>query len=236
MRAVDYGQLSRLSAKLRAGGVSALTQEEAALLQTVTRIHARVHGATPSSPLLSLTELEPAAGVKVLPPVATQRLYVVRVRIDPNDVIRVNEILRRTGQIGLAAEQEVVVALDLAAGSGARGPEILSITANQAKGAPLAGAAGTALRFVGRALVVVGAGLAVREVVTAEGANRRETQGRAAGSFVGATALGAFGAGLCVGLGIATGGIALALCGLGFGLAGALGGGALGGRIGRAFD
>ncbi|MFF2040055.1 DUF4157 domain-containing protein [Kitasatospora sp. NPDC058170] len=236
LRGVDYGQLSRLSAKLRAGGVSALTQEEAALLRTVTQIHATVHGATPSSPLLSLTELEPAAAVKALPPVATQRLYVVRVRIDPNDVIRVNEILKRTGRIGLAAEQEVVVALDLAAGSGARGPEILSITANQAKGAPLAGAAGTALRFVGRALVVVGAGLAVHEVVTAEGPNRRETQGRAAGSFVGATALGAFGAGLCVGLGIATGGIALALCGLGFGLAGALGGGAIGGRIGRAFD
>ncbi|MFG2298931.1 DUF4157 domain-containing protein [Streptomyces sp. NPDC048603] len=235
-RGARFGDLSRLSARLRSGGVGALTAEEAALLKAVTYAHA-VENATAASPVISLTELEPTAeNAKLLPPSVRTRTYVVRVRIDPNDVIRVNEILRRTGQPALAAEREILVAVDLAAGAGPRGPEILSITANQAGGAPLAGALGKGLRFAGKALMVIGAALAVGEVVTAQGPGRRETQGRAAGSFVGGTALAAFGTGLVVGLGVATGGVALVLIGLGLGVAGAVGGGALGGRIGRAFD
>ncbi|MEV7611616.1 DUF4157 domain-containing protein [Streptomyces sp. NPDC089799] len=235
-KGVQPGDLSRLAARLKAGGVGALTAEEAALLRVVTSAHA-VENATAVSPLISLTELEPTAeNLKLLPPVARSRTYVVRVRIDPKDVVRVNEILARTGKAGLAAEQEVLVALDLAAGAGPRGPEILSVTANQAEGAPLAGAVGKGLRFAGKALLVLGAALTTAEVVTARGPGRRETQGRAAGSFVGGTALAAFGTGVVVGLGVATGGVALVLIGLGLGVAGAVGGGAVGGRIGRAFD
>jgi hypothetical protein len=235
-RGISFAQLSQLSRQLRAGGVSALTQEQAAVLRVVTEVHATVSGATPHSPLISLTELEPAAALERLPKVGTQRAWLVRVRISPNDVIRVNDILRRTGQGALAAEQEIVVAMDLASGTGARGPQILSITANQAQGAPLAGRLGAGLRWTGRALIVVGAALTVHEVVTAKGPHRRETQGRAFGGFAGATAVGAFGAGLCIGLGVATAGVGLALCGLGFGIAGMLGGSWAGGRIGRAFD
>ena len=233
---ISPSNLSDLSKAVQSKGVAGLSAEEAALLQRVTKVHAEF-GVTEASPLISLTEHGPEEALKKLPDVATKRAYIVRVRIDPKDVGRVNEILKRAGQTteGLAGELEVVVAQDLAAG-GKAAPEIISITANPAKGAPLGGVVGPALRWVGRGLIFVGAALAVKQVITAEGPHRRETQGRAFGSFAGGTALGAFGAGLCIGLGVATAGIGIVLCGLGFGLAGAFGGGALGGAVGRKFD
>jgi hypothetical protein len=150
----------------------------------------------------------------------------------------VNEILKRSGQSteGLAGEIEVVVAQDLAAGGKSSAPEILSIVANPAKGAPLGGWTGPALTWAGRGLMVAGAAIAVKEIVTAEGPHRRETEGRAFGSFAGGTILGSFGVGLCIGLGVATAGAGLLLCGLGFGIAGALGGSALGSTVGRQYD
>jgi hypothetical protein len=132
----------------------------------------------------------------------------------------------------MAGELEVVVAQDLRG----QGAEILSITRNPAPGAPLAGIGGSALQWTGRGLAILGAGLAIKDIVTAEGPHRRETEGRAFGSFAGATVLGAFGAGLCIGLGVATAGVGLLLCGLVFGALGAFGGGALGGAVGRKFD
>jgi hypothetical protein len=236
-RGISYAKLSELSRRLRAGGVEGLTAEESALFQQVTQIHAEVAGATPASPLLSLTELSPETALQRLKPTATSRAYIVRVRIDPRDVGRVNEILRRTGSTteGLAAELEVVVAQDLQA-AGRSAPRILSIVRNPAPAAPLAGATGSVLTWVGRGTVFLGAALTMAQVVTAEGPHRRETEGRALGSFAGGTVLGAFGTGFCIGAGIATGGAVLLLCGLAFGAAGAFGGQALGGAIGRAFD
>jgi hypothetical protein len=234
---ISWGERIRLQQALRSRGAAAILAEEgelAALLRRVADIHA-VQGGVQGSPLLSLTELLPEEALARLPPVATGRTYVVRVRIAPEDVIRVNELLGRTGRTAnLANELEVVVAQDLA-GSGAA-PRIVSITANPAEGALLGGFRAGALRWGGRAMMVIGAAIAIHDVVTASGPRRREQEGRAFGSFAGATVLGAFGAGLCVGLGIATGGIALALCGLAFGAAGGFGGGLLGGKVGSWFD
>jgi hypothetical protein len=158
---------------------------------------------------------------------------------DDYDLGRVNEILRRAGSAteGLAGELEVVVAQDLAPRLGSpAATRIVSITRNVAPHAPLGGAAGTALTWAGRGMVFLGAALTVHQIVAASGPHRRETEGRAFGSFAGATVLGALGAGFCVGAGIATGGAALLLCGLAFGAVGGLGGGAAGGAIGSVFD
>ena len=87
------GELGELRRALLARGVSGLTAEEAALLQRVTEVHARVAGATPASPLISLTELAPEEALARLPPTATNRAYVVRVQIPASDVARVNELL-----------------------------------------------------------------------------------------------------------------------------------------------
>ena len=246
---ISSGDLGELSRALRRKGVSGLSAEESALLGRVTRVHAEVAGGTPVSPLLSLTELTPEAALARFPrtsaaPPGTiaQRAYVVRVQIDPSDVARVNELLARTGGNRLVPELEVVVGLDLAP-TALRGataaripPRILSITRNPSPWGPLAGKVGTGLKWGGRGLAVIGAALAIRDIVTASGPNRREQEGRAFGSFAGGTVVGAFGAGLCIGLGVATAGAGLLLCGLAFGILGAVGGGALGGKVGSVFD
>jgi hypothetical protein len=231
---IRYADLSRLARKLRAGSVASLSAEEMALLRAVTRIHA-AEGGVGASPLLSLTELLPEEALTKLPEVATSRPYIVRVRIDPADVVRVNDLLGKSGRTpAMVNELEVLVARDL--GGRGSGTRILSIRANPARGAPLAGFGGGLLRWGGRALVVVGAALTIKDVLTASGPHRYETEGRAFGSFAGGTLVGAFATGLCIGLGVATGGAALLLCGLLAGAAGAAGGGWLGGRIGSWFD
>ena len=234
---ISWAQRIQLQQALRSRGAAAILAENgelAGLLRRVVNIHA-VEGGVEGSPLLSLTELLQEEALTKLPEVATGRTYVVRVRIAPEDVIRVNEVLGRSGRTAqLANELEVVVAQDLV-GRGAR-PRIVSITANTAENALLGGWRAGALRWGGRAMMVIGAGIAIHDVVTASGPHRREQEGRAFGSFAGATVLGALGAGFCVGAGIATGGIALALCGLAFGAAGGFGGGWLGGRVGSWFD
>jgi hypothetical protein len=233
---ISPSELDTISAAIKSKGVAGLNSSEAALFQRVTNVHGQVAGATPASPLLSLTEHAPDLALKKMPPVASNRAYVVRVRIHPDAVGKVNEILKRAGGTqGMAGELEVVVGLDLTAG-GKGAPKILSIVANTAKGAPLGGWVGPALKWGGRGLIFVGAALAAKDVLTAEGPHRRETEGRAFGSFAGGTVLGAFGAGLCIGLGVVTAGVGILLCGLGFGILGAVGGGAAGGAIGRQFD
>jgi hypothetical protein len=120
----------------------------------------------------------------------------------------------------------------------AENPESVAPMA-EATGAPVAAGMSRGMQFVkwgGRVFLVVGAVLTIREIVTAEGPHRRETEGRAFGAFAGGTVVGAFGAGLCIGLGIATGGLALIGCGLVAGIGGALAGGAIGGAVGRQFD
>jgi hypothetical protein len=195
-------------------------------------VHARISGATPASPLLSLTELAPAEALARLPPTATNRAYVVRVQISPSDVARVNQTLQPASE-ALSGELEVVVARDLLDATKVR---ILSVTRNVSPTAPLGGWVGPALTWFGRGLMILGAAVAVGQIVTASGPNRREQQGRAFGGFAGGVALGAFGAGLCVGLGVATAGVGLLACGLAFGALGAWGGSALGGSVGRWFD
>lgn len=230
---IRFAQLSQLRQALLSRGVTGLTAEEAILLRQVTEVHARIAGATPASPLISLTDLAPEEALARLPPTATNRAYVVRVQIRPSDVARVNELLPAATET-LSGELEVVVARDLL--DNARGVRILSVTRNAAPGAPLGGWVGPALTWAGRGMLVIGAGVAVGQVVTAQGPNRREQQGQAAGGFAGGVMLGAFGAGLCVGLGVATAGIGLLACGLGFGLLGSVGGLMLGGAVGRRFD
>jgi hypothetical protein len=73
------------------------------------------------------------------------------------------------------------------------------------------------------------------EVLTVEGRHRRGTQGRAFGSFAGATVLGSLAIGGHIGAGIATGAWAGVVRTRGGG-AGTFGGGALGGTIGHQFD
>lgn len=233
---IEPSDLDALSKAIKSKGIAGLDASERALLQRITSVHGQVAGATPASPLLSLTEHPPDMALKRMPRVASERAYVVRVRIQTEDVGKVNEILKRAGQTteGMAGELEVVVAKDLAGGKGAGAPKIISIVANPAKGAPLGGWVGPALKWGGRGLVFVGAALAAKDVLTAEGPHRRETQVRAFGSFAGGTALGAFAAGVCIGLAIT--GVGILLCGLGFGILGAIGGGAVGGAIGRQFD
>ena len=256
-KGISYARLNEIRRILRSEGFSAfkdestliktlmkggLDAEEAATqaptllkqLRQVVQIHAETAGATPASPLISLTEFEPEAALNAFKGkgTLTDRAYIVRVQIKPGDVGKVNEILSRTGGERLAGELEVVVAQDLRTG----GPKILSITRNPSSTAPLGGFRGTALTWAGRGLVFLGAALTVHQVLTAEGPNRREIQGKAFGSFAGATALGAFAAGFCIGAGIATGGAVLLLCGLAGGLVGAFGGGAVGGYIGSKFD
>jgi hypothetical protein len=229
---LSRAELLELSRRLRVRGFPTLMAEGDPILRQVVRAHAE-YGLVRGSPLLSLTELTPEEALaRRLPPVATGRAYVVRVQIDPRDVGRVNEILGRTrGATGnLARELEVVVAQDLAGGRA----RIVSITPNPS--GPLGGGVGTALRWGGRGLAVIGAGTAVYEIVTAEGPRRREIQGRAFGSFAGGTILGAAGVGFCIGAGIATGGFGLLLCGLIAGGAGTFGGQAIGGAVGRQFD
>lgn len=240
---ISYAQLNELSRALRGPrGLQGLSPEQLVTLRTVTRLHA-VEGAVGSSPVVSLTGLSPDEALTRLPPVAQYRTYVVRVRIHPDDVIRVNEMLGRAGRTTqLVDEIEILVGRDLG-GQMRPGPlhipgraEIVSITANPHEKATFGGRVAPALRWVGRGLVVVSAVTTMHEIVTAEGPHRRQTQGRAFGSFAGSTLLGAFGAGFCVGAGIATGGIALALCVGGFGIAGAVGGGFAGSAVGGLFD
>jgi hypothetical protein len=231
-------QLMDLRAALRARGIAGLTAQESALFRTVTMVHADIAGATPSSPLLSLTRLEPRQALEVFSRRGTvmQRAYIVRVRIDPGSVADVNQLLNRVGTGShLAAELEVVVAEELST-TGRGGARVLSVTRNPTPGAPLGGWRGAGLQWVGRGLIVLGAGIAIHEVVTAQGPHRRQQQGTAFGSFAGGTLAGAFGAGFCVGAGIATGGVALLLCAGAFGLAGAGAGGLLGGGLGSLFD
>jgi hypothetical protein len=222
---------------LQKKGFQNLTAEEAALVRRVTYGHTQIAPAYKSSPLISLTELAPEEALKKLPPTATNRAYVVRVQIKPEDVGRVNEILKGSKEAArLSGEIEVVVAKNLATESGKAGSgiKILSIKANPQ--GILGGTAGTILKWAGRGAIVIGAGLTAKEVVTATGPAKRETQGKAFGSFAGATVAGAFAAGLCIGLGVATGGLAILGCGLLGGIAGGLGGGLLGGKIGSLFD
>jgi hypothetical protein len=224
---VTRAQLINLSQRLQTRGFDALMAENDPILNIVTRAHAE-EGLVQGSPLLSLTELAPGEGQ--LPPVATGRAYIVRVLVDPEDVGRVNEILGRTQDASrLAQEIEVVVAQDLAGEA-----RIVSIIPNPS--GALGGGLGTALRWTGHGFAIIGAGLAIYDIATAEGPHRRETEGRAFGSFAGGTVLGGLGVGFCVGAGIATGGLGLLLCGLVAGGAGALGGQALGGTVGRQFD
>ena len=230
-------ELNEVYRLLQKKGFQNLTAEEAALVRRVTYGHTQIAPAYQSSPLISLTELAPEEALKKLPPTATNRAYVVRVQIKPEDVGRVNEILKGSKDAArLSGEIEVVVAKNLAAESGKAGSgiKILSIKANPQ--GILGGAGGTILKWAGRGAIVIGAGLAAKEIVTATGPARRETQGKAFGSFAGATMAGAFAAGLCIGLGVATGGLAILGCGLLGGIAGGLGGGLLGGKIGSLFD
>jgi hypothetical protein len=226
---ISHQELISLSTRLKARGFAALQAENDPILRVVVRAHAE-RGLVRGSPLVSLAELTPEQALGGgLPPVATQRAYVVRVLVDPEDVGKVNEILGRTGKSKLAQEMEVVVAQDLAGEA-----RIISITPNPA--GPLGSGLGTAIRWGGKGLAVLGAATAGYEVVTAEGPHRREIEGRAFGSFAGGTILGALGVGFCIGAGIATGGVVLLLCGLVAGGVGALGGQALGGSVGKQFD
>jgi Domain of unknown function (DUF4157) len=230
--------------RLREVGFEGLTESERIVLQRVTHAHAQVSGpgGTSVSPLISATEHSPEALFqladegKIRLGVATERAYILRVKVNPGDVGKVNEILGRTqsNSGGMVNELEVVIAKDLRVAAAEGQPRILSITPNPR--GPLGGAVGTGLKFVGHGLAIFGAALTIREILTAEGPHRRETEGRAFGSFAGGTVLGGLAAGFCVGFGIATGGAALLLCGLGAGLIGAAGGGFLGGRVGRLFD
>lgn len=229
---IRYAQLSELRRAMLSRGVTGLTSEELALLRQVTAVHARISGATPVSPLISLTELMPEEALARLPPTATNRAYVVRVQIPAGDVARVNQLLPAATET-LSGELEVVVARDLADANRVR---ILSVNANPSPSAPLGGMVGPVLTWVGRGLMVLGAGIAAYQVVTASGQSRREWQGRAFGGFAGGVMLGAFGAGLCVGLGVATAGLGLLACGLAFGALGAWGGSAAGGAVGRLAD
>jgi hypothetical protein len=235
---IRTGELGELYRKLqKPGGVPALTAEEAALLEKVTRMHA-VEGAVEGSPVISLSELEPDAALAKLPKVATERTYVVRVRIDPKDVIRVNEMLGKAGRTErLMTEAEVLVSRDLrgTVGSTAR-TRIVSIRANPSPGATFGGMRGTILRWGGRAMVVAGFALTSYDIATAKGPDKREQQGRAAGGFIGGVWGAAFVGGFCIGAGIATGGIVLGLCGLAGGALGMVGGVALGGALGSAAD
>jgi hypothetical protein len=229
---VTPAELRELSRLLQAKNISAFSAEEMALLQRVTMVHSQVAGATPSSPLLSMTELVPEEALRQLPPTATNRAYVVRVRMNPDDVARVNDILGDAEGAGrLAGELEVVAGRDLANPANAR---ILSIRANP--GGMLGGTAGTVLRAAGTIMMVIGAAMTAREVLTASGPHRREIQGRATGAFAGGVAAGAFATGLCIGLGVVTAGVAILACGLGAGILGAIGGGAAGGYFGSLFD
>src|SRR6185436_6088054 len=93
-RGISYADLSRLSNAVKTKGFAALTAEESALLRQVTKIHAEVAGATPASPLLSLTELPPEQALAyfqkgVSKGTVANRAYVVRVQVNPQDVARV---------------------------------------------------------------------------------------------------------------------------------------------------
>lgn len=236
---VSYSQLSQLRSALLSRGVSGLTAEEAQLFNTVVRVHTQVAGATPSSPLLSLTQLEPAQALRTFTPEAgragigtvTQRSYVVRVRINPADVAEANQVLGRARLPNLAPEMEVVVAQDLT-----RGAQIVSITRNTSSFAPLGGVGGAVLTWVGRGLLVIGAAVTVYQVATAHGPHQHQEQGSALGSFALGTAGASFAAGFCIGAGIATGGGVLLLCGLAGGLLGGGLGYFGGGAIGSIFD
>jgi Domain of unknown function (DUF4157) len=234
---VSPTELYNASDLLKKKGFQNLTAEEAALVRRVTYGHTQIAPAYKSSPLISMTELLPEQALQKLPPTATNRAYVIRVQIKEEDVGRVNEILKESKEAArLSGEVEVVVAKNIAKESGNTnsGLKILSIKANP-KGT-LGGIAGTALKWTGRAAVVIGLGLAIKDVVTAAGPHKREIQGQAAGSFAGATVLGAFAVGLCIGLGVATGGLAILGCGLLGGILGGAGGDFLGGKIGSLFD
>jgi hypothetical protein len=219
-------QLSRAFQKSGMGGLSA---EQTELLKQVVRIHAE-EGFTHGSPFVSATELSPKLAANALPKVATTRAYIVRVVVDPKYVVKVNEVLTRMGKAPMAQELEVLLAHDVHD----QAVRITSIKANPT--GPLGGRWGTALKWGGKAMVWIGAGIAIKNILTASGPHRRQQQGEAFGGFVGGTALGAFGTGFCIGAGIATGGIALALCGLGFGLAGLGAGHLIGGAVGRKID
>lgn len=94
----------------------------------------------------------------------------------------------------------------------------------------------TSLRWAGRGLIVVSFAISGYRIATADEAQRAHVVGEEAG----AQALGLAGSILagaaCVGLGIATGGVGLVLCGLAGGLLGGIAGSAIGGATADALD
>jgi hypothetical protein len=94
----------------------------------------------------------------------------------------------------------------------------------------------TAIRWGGRAVLVLSLTYSAYRVGTAEERERGQVIGEEAGGqllgWAGATA----GAALCIGFGVATGGVGLLACGLVGGAIGGIGGSYLGGAIGSAFD
>lgn len=223
--------LTSLSKTLQKVGVDGMDNDQLRLLKQVVRAHAE-EGLTAGSPFVSATELPPDLAIKTFENTKgiSSRAYVVRVSVDPKYIAKVNEVLARSGKELMASEMEVLVAHDIRS----PGVSITSVKANSA--GPLGGNLGKAIKWGGKAIVVLSGLYAIGQVSTASGANKAEQQGKAFGSFAGGVALGAFGAGFCIGAGIATGGIALALCGLGFGLAGAFAGEKLFGAIGKKVD
>lgn len=212
---------------------SALTPAELDLLASMAQVH--INGSTPGAPFGSYAL--PGTDVSSVGP----KLWRVRVEIDPSTALNVADTSTPVSQllaVENVAEREVMVATDDAM-------RILSVeSTSPIVGQPaLSTGARTfalrnaeAIRWGGRGILVLSVAYSGYRVATA----RRSERGRVFGEEAGAQLLGwagGVGAGaLCIGFGIATGGVGLLACGLVGGVIGGVGGSYLGGAAGSAFD
>lgn len=219
----ELSHIPGLVRQMAEGGLEALAPADRVLLTNFFRAHADA-GVTFASPAMSATMQPGLSSMEGVAPFLREKPYVVRVELPSGAVGEVNAVLGPGRRAALASELEVLITTD------ARG-NITSIRPNPTSAL---GRAAPALRWGGRALIVVGVAVSAERISTATEEQRPRVIGEEGGAWVGGYAVGSLAAAGCVALGIASGGIVLFLCGLGGAVIGGLGGSALGGEIGEA--
>ncbi len=197
---------------------TSLSPAELQLLRESVRIH--LGGATPQAPFASYSTPGTRVGW------TAQRAYRVRVNVDRSqalDISSPNDFNMGSEALTNATEAEVMVVGD-------QSGRIISVASNRAleDGGWIFQNAG-AIRWGGRIVIVAGLAYSGYKIATADPKNRPRVVGEEVGGQVGGFAGAALAGAVCLGFGIATGGVGLFACGVIGGIVGGLGGSAIGG-------
>jgi hypothetical protein len=197
---------------------SSLSPSELQLLREAVRIH--VGGATPNAPFASYS----VPGTKVT--WTAQRAYRVSVKVSRSqalDISSPNDFNLGADALTNVSEAEVLVVGDQTG-------RIISVTSTKAlnDGSWIFRNAEN-IRWGGRIVIVAGLAYSGYKIATADPKNRPRVIAEEAGGQIGGFAGAAIAGAVCLGFGIATGGVGLFACGVIGGIIGGLGGSALGG-------